>query len=154
MLKVPISLIVNGETYEGMVSSSTTLVDFLRDTLLMTGTKKGCGTGECGACTAILNGKVVNACLVLALDADGGEVQTVEGLAMSGTLHPLQQAFVEQGAIQCGYCTPGMIISAKALLDRNPHPDEGEIKEALSGNLCRCGGYLKIIQAVKSVDTL
>jgi len=151
MAKIPIMINVNGETYEGMVKASHTLLDFLRNILLMTGTKKGCDTGECGACTVILNGKVVNSCLVLAVDADGSEVKTVEGLREAEHLHPLQRAFAEYGAIQCGYCTPGMLISAKALLDRYPNPSEEEIKTALAGNLCRCGSYLKIIEAIKSV---
>jgi carbon-monoxide dehydrogenase small subunit len=151
MPKVPIKVEVNRESCEAFVKTSTTLLDFLRDSLLMTGTKKGCNTGECGACTVILNGKVVNACLVLAVDADGGKIKTVEGLGEQEDLHPLQNAFAEYGAIQCGYCTAGMIMSSKALMDRNPNPTEIDIKTALAGNLCRCGGYLKIIEAIRSV---
>jgi len=142
---------VNGESYEGFVKTSTTLLDFLRENLFLTGTKKGCDTGECGACTVILDGKVVNSCLVLAVDANGSKVTTVEGIGRAERPHPIQKAFVQHGAIQCGYCTPGMVISAKALLDRNPNPSETDIKVALSGNLCRCGSYLKIIEAIKSV---
>ena len=150
MAKVPIALVVNGEHYEGLVKTTTTLLDFLRDSLFMTGTKEGCSTGECGACTVILDGKAVNSCLVLAVDADGCEVTTVEGLGEKDNPSPLQKAFVEHGAIQCGYCTPGMLMSAKALLDRNQNPSEEDIKVALGGNLCRCGGYSQIIEAVKS----
>jgi len=151
MAKVTITIYVNGESYETLVKPSTTLLDFLRDHLFLTGTKKGCNTGECGACTVILDGKVVNACLVLAVDASGSHVTTVEGLGDAEHPHLLQVAFAEHGAIQCGYCTPGMLISSKALLDRNPNPSEAEIKMTLAGNLCRCGGYLKIIEAIKSV---
>ena len=151
MTKIPIMIEVNGESYEGFVKTSTTLLDFLRENLFLTGTKKGCDTGECGACTVILDGKVVNSCLVLAVDANGSKVTTVEGIGRAERPHPIQKAFVQHGAIQCGYCTPGMVISAKALLDRNPNPSETDIKVALSGNLCRCGSYLKIIEAIKSV---
>jgi carbon-monoxide dehydrogenase small subunit len=151
MAKVPITIEVNGESCEGLVKTSTTLLDFIRDSLFLTGTKKGCDTGECGACTVILDGKVVNSCLVLAVDANGSKVTTVEGIGRAEHPHPLQRSFVQCGAIQCGYCTPGMLMSSKALLDRNPNPSEIDIKVALSGNLCRCGGYLKIIEAIKSV---
>jgi carbon-monoxide dehydrogenase small subunit len=120
--------------------------------LALTGTKEGCGNGECGACTVLLDGHPVNACLVLALQAEGKEVLTIEGLGQEGALHPLQEAFISQGAIQCGFCTPGMVLSAKALLDRNPRPKENEIREALTGNLCRCTGYQKIIEAVLSLQ--
>jgi carbon-monoxide dehydrogenase small subunit len=151
MVKVPVTIEVNGESYEALVKTSTTLVDLLRDELFLTGTKKGCDGGECGACTVILDGKVVNACLVLAVDANGGRVETVEGLGDGESLHPLQEEFAEHGAIQCGYCTSGMLMSSKALIDRNPQPNDLEIKTALAGNLCRCGGYMEIIEAVKSV---
>jgi len=151
MAKVPIKIEVNGDTYEEAVKTSTTLLDFIREKLFLTGTKKGCDTGECGACTVILDGKVVNSCLVLAIDANGSKVTTIEGIGQMDSLHPLQRAFVRHGAIQCGYCTPGMLMSSKALLDRIPNPDETDIKIALSGNLCRCGSYLKIIEAIKSV---
>jgi len=151
MDKVPITISVNGESHKALVKPSTTLLDFLREHLFLTGTKKGCNTGECGACTVILDGRVVNSCLILAVDANGSQVITVEGLGDAEHPHPLQKAFVEHGAIQCGYCSPGMLISSKALLDRNPNPSEAEIKMTLAGNLCRCGGYLKIIEAIRSV---
>ena len=151
MAKVPITISVNGDTYEALVKPSTTMLDFLREHLFLTGTKKGCDTGECGACTVLLDGRAVNSCLVLAVDANGGQVTTVEGLGDPEHPHPLQKAFIEHGAIQCGYCTPGMLISSKALLDRSSNPSETEIKTALAGNLCRCGGYLKIIEAIKSL---
>jgi aerobic carbon-monoxide dehydrogenase small subunit len=121
----------------------------LREDLELTGTKHGCGLGDCGACTVILNGKPVNSCLVLAIQANGGDVITVEGLAENGKLHPIQQAFVDKGAIQCGFCSPGMILSAKALLESNPRPTEHEIRTAISGNLCRCTGYQKIVEAIQ-----
>jgi len=152
MAKVPITIEVNGESYEGLVKNSTTLLDFIRQNLFLTGTKKGCDTGECGACTVILDGKVVNSCLVLAVDTNGSRVTTIEGIGQGQYPHPLQTAFVRHGAIQCGYCTPGMLMSSKALLDRNPNPSETDIKIALSGNLCRCGSYLKIIEAIKSAS--
>jgi carbon-monoxide dehydrogenase small subunit len=151
MARVPIKIEVNGETYEGFVKTSMTLLDFIRENLFLTGTKKGCDTGECGACTVILDGKAVNSCLVLAIDANGSKVTTIEGIGQAEGLHSLQRAFIQHGAIQCGYCTPGMLMSSKALLDRNPNPSEEDIKVALSGNLCRCGGYLKVIEAIKSV---
>lgn len=125
------------------------LVDLLRNQFGLTGTKVGCREGECGACTVLLDGEAVNSCLVLALSVEGREVTTIEGLAAGGDLHPLQKAFAEEGAVQCGYCTPGMIMAAKALLDRNREPSEEEITVALSGNLCRCTGYAKIIRAVQ-----
>jgi len=145
---VSIELKINDEFHAVSVSPNETLLDVLRDKIGLTGTKKGCDTGQCGACTILLDGKPVPSCLMLAVDVKGREILTIEGLAQYGTLHPLQEAFVNGGAVQCGYCTPGMILSAKALLDRNPHPDEQEIKEAISGNLCRCTGYVKIIEAI------
>jgi len=148
-MKTIIQLTVNGEPVEAAVEPNRTLVQLLREDLGLTGTKHGCGLGDCGACTVILNGKPVNSCLVLAVQAAGGEVQTIEGLANNGELHPIQQAFVDHGAIQCGFCTPGMILSAKALLDANPKPTELEIRTAISGNLCRCTGYQKIVQAIQ-----
>jgi carbon-monoxide dehydrogenase small subunit len=142
---------VNGTRYENRVESRRTLLQVLREDLRLTGTKKGCEKGECGACSVIINGKVVNSCLVLAVEADGKDIQTIEGLRRGQTLHPLQNSFIEQGALQCGYCTPGMIMSAKALLDENPNPTEDEVKKAIEGNLCRCTGYVKIIKAIMAV---
>jgi carbon-monoxide dehydrogenase small subunit len=146
-----IRLTVNDRVHEIAVEPSTTLVDLLRYDLGLTGTKKGCDLGDCGACTVLMDGKAVNSCLVLAVQANGRIVQTIEGLETAEGLHPLQQAFVEKGAIQCGFCTSGMILSAKELLDRTPHPQEPEIRRAVSGNLCRCTGYQKIIEAIKDV---
>src|SRR5512139_2746048 len=148
-MKRLITLNVNGETVEAAVEPNRTLLQFLREDLGLTGTKHGCGLGDCGACTVILDGQPVNSCLVLAIQANGREVLTIEGLAENGKLHPIQQAFVDKGAIQCGFCTPGMILSAKALLDANPKPTEPEIRTAISGNLCRCTGYQKIVQAIQ-----
>jgi len=145
---------VNGKTYELLADPLSPLSNVLRDQLRLTGTKVGCGKGECGACTVIMDGRAVNSCLVMAGDAEGSEVVTIEGLASSGKLHPIQEAFVEAGALQCGFCTPGMIMSAKALLDSNPSPTEEEIRRALSGNLCRCTGYHKIIDAVRIASKL
>jgi carbon-monoxide dehydrogenase small subunit len=150
-MKHLIRLSVNDRTYELAVEPNTTLVDLLRYDLGLTGTKKGCDLGDCGACTVLMDGKAVNSCLVLAVQANGRTVQTIEGLETELGLHPLQQAFVEKGAIQCGFCTSGMILSAKELLDRTPHPQEPEIRHAISGNLCRCTGYQKIIEAIKDV---
>ncbi|PRR69518.1 Nicotinate dehydrogenase small FeS subunit [Moorella humiferrea] len=145
-----IKLTVNGRLYQVDVPADTTLLELLRDYLGLTGTKEGCGKGECGACTVIMDGLAVDSCLIPAAKADGAEIQTVEGLASpDGRLHPLQEAFIGEGAVQCGFCTPGMIMSAKALLDRNPNPSREEIKDALAGNLCRCTGYAKIIAAVE-----
>lgn len=143
-----INVIVNKESFQMEVPAHRTLLDFLRQDLELLGTKSGCETGDCGACTVLLNGKAINACLVLAAEVDGQEILTVEGLAPGLELHPLQEAFIEHGAIQCGYCTPGMLLSAKALLDEVPRPTEDEIKEALAGNLCRCTGYYSIVKAV------
>jgi aerobic carbon-monoxide dehydrogenase small subunit len=143
-----IKVTVNGEKYQMEVPAHRTLLDFLRHDLELMGTKSGCETGDCGACTVLLNGKAVNSCLVLAVEADGKEILTIEGISNNLELHPLQEAFVEYGAIQCGYCTPGMIMAAKALLDEIPKPTEHEIKEALAGNLCRCTGYYSIVKAV------
>lgn len=148
-VKHNIRLTVNGESYTVAVEPCESLLDVLRDKLSLTGTKKGCNRGDCGACTIIIDGKTVNSCLVLAVEADDKEVLTVEGLANNGQLHPIQEAFVQYGAVQCGYCTPGMIMSVKALLDENPNPTEEEVKRAISGNLCRCTGYVKIIDAIK-----
>jgi len=145
-----ITLTVNGSTEMVDVSSNMTLLQMLRDRLVLTGTKNGCAAGECGACTVMMNGEPVNSCMVLAVECDGAQITTVEGLALrDGQLDPVQQAIIEQGGVQCGFCTPGILISARALLDRNPHPSEFEIRDALIGNLCRCTGYLRIIDAVK-----
>lgn len=148
-MKTLIQLTINGETVEAAVETNRTLLQLLRDDLGLTGTKHGCGLGDCGACTVILDGKPVNSCLVLAVQAQGREVLTIEGLAENGKLHPIQQAFVDKGAIQCGFCSPGMILAAKALLDENPQPTELEIRTAISGNLCRCTGYQKIVEAIQ-----
>ena len=148
---VELALTVNGEKTRVPVSPSETLLDVLRDGLELTGTKHGCGEGECGACSVILDGKLVNSCLVLALECEGSEVLTIEGLAESGKLHPIQKAFVDHGAIQCGFCTPGMIMATHALLKANPSPTEADVRRALEGNLCRCTGYQKIIRAVLSL---
>jgi carbon-monoxide dehydrogenase small subunit len=149
MKSVLIELKVNGEKREVAVKPAETLASALRDGLGLTGTKVGCGTGECGACTVLLDGRAVNSCLVMALDAEGADITTIEGIARDGKLAPVQKAFIEHGAIQCGFCTPGMIISAVDCLGRNPRPTEEEAREAISGNLCRCTGYVKIIEAVK-----
>jgi carbon-monoxide dehydrogenase small subunit len=143
-----INLKINGEPYEVSIKPNMTLLDFLRDEIGLTGTKKGCDTGQCGACTVLLNGKPINSCLVLAADANGKEILTVEGLNRNGKLHPLQEAFIQEGSVQCGYCTSGMLLSAKALLDENPTPGEEEVKKAIAGNLCRCTGYVRIVKAV------
>lgn len=148
-MKTLISLVVNGESVERAVDPNVTLVQFLREDLGLTGTKHGCGLGDCGACTVIMDGRPVNSCLVLAVQANGREILTIEGLAENGKLHPIQQAFVDKGAIQCGFCSPGMILSAKALLAEKPRPTEHEIRMAISGNLCRCTGYQKIVEAIK-----
>jgi carbon-monoxide dehydrogenase small subunit len=150
-MKQLIRLTVNDSAHEVAVDPNTTLVDLLRYHLGLTGTKKGCDLGDCGACTVLMDGKAVNSCLVLAVQANGRTVQTIEGLETAAGLHPLQQAFIEKGAIQCGFCSSGMILSAKELLDRTPHPQEPEIRSAISGNLCRCTGYQKIIEAIKDV---
>jgi carbon-monoxide dehydrogenase small subunit len=144
-----IRLNVNGTEYDIAVRPYATLLEVLREDLGLIGTKEGCGEGECGACTVIIEGKAANSCIVLALEADGKEVTTIEGLADGGKLHPIQEAFVEIGGLQCGFCTPGMILSTKVLLDANPNPTDEEIKKGLEGNFCRCTGYTKIIESVK-----
>jgi len=144
-----ITLTINNETYTLGVKSHYTLARVLREQLGLTGTKIGCENGECGACTILLDGAPVNSCLVLAVEADGHTVETVEGLSKDGVLHPLQSAFIKHNAIQCGFCTPGMLMSSKALLERNPHPTEDDIRTALVGNLCRCTGYVRIVAAVQ-----
>ncbi len=149
-MKVAIELTVNGEPYQVEVEPEKTLLELLRDTLHFTGTKEGCGLGDCGTCIVLMDGQPVNSCLMLAVDARGRRITTIEGLDAQGELHPLQQSFLEKGAVQCGFCTPAMILSAKALLDKNSKPSEAEIKNALSGVLCRCGSYKKIIEAVRA----
>lgn len=152
-MKKTLHFILNGEPVEVEIEPHLTLLQVLRDKLEMTGTKEGCGMGECGACTVLLDGKTVNSCIYPALEVEGRNVTTIEGLMNSqGNLHPIQKAFIEHGAIQCGFCTPGMILSAKALLDENPHPTEEEIRNGIAGNICRCTGYLQIIQAIKAVS--
>lgn len=148
-MKKLVRLTINDKEYEVAVEPNITLTDLIRYEIGLTGTKKGCETGDCGACTVILDGKTVNSCLVLAVQANGSTVQTIEGLEDENGLHPLQQSFVEKGAIQCGFCSPGMILSGKNLLENNPNPDENEIRMAISGNLCRCTGYQKIVEAIK-----
>ena len=148
-LKVNVTLTVNGARRTAEVGATTTLVELLRVQLGLTGTKVGCGRGECGACTVILDGRPVNSCIVFAAQCGGRDVLTIEGLAANGTLHRIQEAFVEAGAVQCGYCTPGMIMSAYALLRDNPRPAREEIRQAIAGNLCRCTGYVKIVEAVE-----
>jgi carbon-monoxide dehydrogenase small subunit len=153
-MKKMIHLTINDQSYEVAVEPNQTLVDLLRYQLGLTGTKKGCEMGDCGSCTVIMDGKTVNSCLVLAIQADGRNIQTIEGLETADGLHPVQEAFVEKGAIQCGFCSSGMILSAKNLLDQTPNPSDTQIRRALSGNLCRCTGYQKIIEAVQSAKTI
>jgi carbon-monoxide dehydrogenase small subunit len=149
MKEIKIKTEINRRFYELSVPPNMTLLDLLRNELGLTGTKRGCGIGQCGACTVLLDGDAVNSCLVLAPQADGRGIMTVEGLAEDGVLHPLQKSFIDHGAVQCGFCTPGLLMSAKALVDKNRHPSEEEIREAISGNLCRCTGYIQIIEAIK-----
>lgn len=149
---ISVELKVNGQSHFLEVPPHHTLLQVLRDRLGLTGSKECCGEGECGACTVLLNGRAINSCLMLAVEADGCEVITVEGLAGEDGLDPLQEAFIEEGAVQCGYCTPGMLMSAKYLLMRNPHPTVAEVREALAGNLCRCTGYARIVEAVVSAS--
>ena len=150
--KKTISVTVNGAEHTLTIPPDRVLLDMLREDLGLTGTKRGCGNGECGACSVIMDGVLVNSCLVPAMKANGSEILTVEGLGDEGGLHPIQEAFLEKGAVQCGFCTPGMLLAAKSLLDQNPHPSLEEIKTAISGNLCRCTGYTKIIEAIESVN--
>ena len=145
-----INLTVNSQAYRISVLPWRTLLEVIREDLGLTGTKEGCGLGECGACTVLIDDRAVNSCLVLAAEADGREITTIEGLAQGDKLHPIQQAFVDHGGLQCGFCTPGMIMSARALLDENPTPNEEEIKQGIAGNLCRCTGYAKIIESIKA----
>jgi carbon-monoxide dehydrogenase small subunit len=148
MSKKHVSAVVNGDPVEFLTDPGTTLLDALRDELGLTGSKEGCGSGDCGACSVMLDGRLVCSCLVLAAEAEGRRVDTIEGMAHGSELHPLQQKFLEHAALQCGFCTPGILVAAKALLDQNPDPSETEIRYWLAGNLCRCTGYDKIIRAV------
>ncbi len=147
-----IEITVNGQLYRLEVEPRATLLDVIRYDLGLTGTKAGCEKGECGTCTVIMDNRPVNSCVILAVEADGSEILTIEGLAKGEDLHPLQKSFVEMGAIQCGFCTPGMVLVAKALLDKNPKPTEREIRRAIEGNLCRCTGYDKIVKAIQKVS--
>jgi len=144
-----ISVTVNGELEELLVPGNMTLMKMLRETLALTGTKNGCSAGECGACTVLLDGEPVNSCMVLAVECDGANILTVEGLSGDNQLNPIQEAIIDEGGVQCGFCTPGILISGRALLDRNPDPTDEDIKEAIVGNLCRCTGYVRIIEGVK-----
>jgi carbon-monoxide dehydrogenase small subunit len=151
MKKEVATFIVNGSSYEVIIEPNMTLLELLRERLGLTGTKQGCaGSGNCGACTVLVDGKPILSCLTLAATVKGQKILTIEGLADRAGLHPLQKAFIEHGAVQCGFCTPGMILSAKALLDENPNPTDEDVKEALAGNLCRCTGYVKIVEAVSA----
>lgn len=145
---------VNGQEHEIVVEPYRILIDVLRYDLGLTGVKEGCGNGHCGTCTVLLDGRAVNSCLVFAGEVEGMEITTIEGLSQHGKLHPLQQAFIEEGAVQCGFCTPGVILTAKALLDSNPHPAEVQVRRAIAGNLCRCTGYEKIVRAIMKVAAL
>ena len=150
-MKHKIRFTINGDVKEIEIEPNKTLLKMLREDLDLTGTKEGCGAGECGACTVLVGNKPVNSCLMLAVEADGKEILTIEGLSDGVNLDPLQESFIKHNALQCGYCTPGMVMSAKALLNRNPHPTEEDVKEALAGNLCRCTGYQRIVDAVLDV---
>jgi aerobic carbon-monoxide dehydrogenase small subunit len=152
-MKQQVVLKVNGKEYQVTIEPHRTLISVIREELDLTGTKEGCGVGECGACTVLVNGQNINSCLAFAVDMEGKEIITIEGLAPKpGEVHPIQKAFLDHGAVQCGFCSPGMILSTKAILDKNPNPTEDEIRKGLSGNLCRCTGYVKIIEAVKSLS--
>lgn len=149
MKKKTIEVVVNGKTHRAEVSARRMLSDFLRDDLFLTGTKRGCETGVCGCCSVLIDGEVVKSCLSLAVHADGHEVTTIEGLAVDGVLHPVQEAFVNHGGLQCGFCTPGFIMTTVAMLNDNPNPTEQEIRHGLNGNLCRCTGYVGIVESIK-----
>jgi carbon-monoxide dehydrogenase small subunit len=151
-MKRVIELQINGDSHEILVSTNNTLLEVLRNKLGLMGTKRGCDLGACGACTVLIDGEAYLSCIMLAVDAIGREIMTIEGLAAGGDLHPLQRTFVDKGALQCGFCTPGMILTAKAILDEEEHPPEAEIKKKMAGNLCRCTGYKKIVEAVVSVS--
>jgi len=153
-LKIPINLNINGDPYELYVETHLSLLDVLRDVVGLTGTNRGCNQGDCGACTVLFNGKAVNSCLLLAADADGGEIVTIEGLDREGKLNPIQQTFIDEGAVQCGYCSPGMIMQAISFLEENPEPTEIQVKEAIEGNLCRCTGYKKIVNAIMKASEI
>lgn len=154
-MRVKVQVTVNGLAYELKIEPRRTLLELIREDLELTGTKDGCGVGECGTCTVLLNGKAVKSCITLAVQANGSEVTTIEGLETpSGVLHPIQQAFINCAAIQCGFCTPGMVLSAKALLNENPTPTELEVRQAIAGNLCRCTGYQKIVKAILAAAKL
>ena len=150
-MKIPVTLKINGESYDLMIAPYRTLLDVLREEIQLTGSKKGCDAGDCGACTVLVDGKPVNSCLILAATVQDCEILTIEGLAQNGKLHPLQEAFIKEGAVQCGFCTPGILMSLKALLDNNPAPTLEEVKTAMAGNLCRCTGYSKMFKAVESL---
>jgi len=154
MTEHEVNLTVNGMKEQVHVASNMTLMRMLREVLALTGTKNGCSAGECGACTVLMNGEPVNSCMVLAAECDGAEILTVEGLAGDERLDPIQETMIEAGGVQCGYCTPGILVTARALLDRNPDPGEEDIREALVGNLCRCTGYVRIIEAIKEAARL
>lgn len=151
MDKVRIETIINGKHYIFSVFPNQTLLDFLREELGLTGTKRGCEIGECGACTVLINGKAVNSCLVLVPQINNKEILTVEGMANGDELHPLQKSFIEHGAVHCGFCTPGLLMTSKELIEENPNPTEEEIRNAIAGNLCRCSGYVQIVEAIKNV---
>jgi carbon-monoxide dehydrogenase small subunit len=146
--KLVVKFKVNGRQQEAYTAPNRTLLEVVRDDLRLTGAKEGCGTGDCGACSMVVDGRLITSCLMLAPQAEGCEITTIEGLAHDGELHPVQQAFIDKGAVQCGFCIPGMILAGKALLDRNPKPSRPEIREAIAGNLCRCTGYTKIVDAI------
>jgi len=152
-MKQPMRFKINGEIYEDEIDVRRTLLEVLRENFGLTGTKRGCNEGECGTCTVLLDGKPVASCLVLAIEAQGKRIETVEGLAQNGELHPLQQTFMEHGAFQCGFCTPGVLMAAKGLLNENPKPSEEEVRRAISGNLCRCTGYNKYVEAIQDAAT-
>jgi carbon-monoxide dehydrogenase small subunit len=151
-VKQAIALTVNGDTYEVLIAPNQTLLEVLRDKLRLTGTKKGCDLGACGACTVLLDGEAYLSCLMLAVDAVGKEIVTIEGLSQGGELHPLQKSFVELGGLQCGFCTPGIIMTAKAVLDEEPQPTEKSVKKKMAGNLCRCTGYKKVVESIMSAS--
>jgi carbon-monoxide dehydrogenase small subunit len=151
-MKKEITLKVNGNDYKMTVDTRMTLIEAIRDEIGLTGTKEGCSVGECGTCTVLMDGKPIYSCIMLAVEAEGKEILTIEGLADSDDLHPIQKSFIDHGAVQCGFCTPGMILTAKALLDENPNPTEEDVRKAISGNLCRCTGYSKIIEAIMSLS--